>query len=102
MAAARWNGDIDEVAVYDRGLSAAEVASLYQIAVNGAAAPQIVTQPVSQTVFLGQPVVFSVAVDGRRALHLPMDTCGHEPARRHQENPEHSERLRYTTPALTP
>lgn len=60
----RWNGDLDEVAVYGRGLSETEVVNLYRAATSAAGAPQIVTQPISQTVFAGQPASLSVAVLG--------------------------------------
>jgi hypothetical protein len=61
---ARWKGDLDEVAVYNRALSAAEIADLYQVATAGQAAPQIATQPVSQVAYPGQPVTFSVVAAG--------------------------------------
>ena len=60
----QWLGNIDEVAVYNRGLSAAEVVNLYRAATSAAGAPQIVTQPASQTVFAGQPASLSVTVQG--------------------------------------
>ena len=60
----RWLGNIDEVAVYNRGLSESEVVNLYRAATSSAGAPQIVTQPVSQTVFAGQPASLSVTVEG--------------------------------------
>jgi len=60
----RWNGDIDEVAFYNRGLSETEVANLYRAATAGPGAPQILVQPVSQAVFAGDPATFSVLVQG--------------------------------------
>jgi len=60
----RWNGDIDEVAVYDRGLTSAEVANLYAVALNPPGSPQILVQPVSQVVYAGQPVALSVTAAG--------------------------------------
>jgi hypothetical protein len=64
-ASPHWLGDIDEVAVYNRALTGAEIANLWQIATSGStAAPQIASQPVSQTVYVGQPVSFSVTAAG--------------------------------------
>jgi hypothetical protein len=56
-----WPGWISDVALFNRALSAAEIAGLWQFALNGASAPGIGTQPVSQDVFVGQPVTFSVS-----------------------------------------
>ena len=60
----RWNGDIDEVTVYDRGLSASEIANLYRQATSGPGAPEIAVEPVPQTVNVGEPASFSVAAAG--------------------------------------
>ena len=60
----RWNGDIDEVTVYDRGLAASEVANLYRQAASGPGAPEIAVEPLPQTVYVGEPASFSVAAAG--------------------------------------
>jgi hypothetical protein len=52
------------VAVYNRALSAAEVANLYRQALSGAGAPQIAVQPLPRTVIAGQPATFSVTASG--------------------------------------
>jgi hypothetical protein len=60
-----WPGWISDVALFNRALSAAEIASLWQFALSGVSAPAIGIPPVSQNVFVGQAVTFSVsAVSG--------------------------------------
>ena len=63
-----WPGQIDELALFDRALTFAEVTNLYLTAVSGPVAPSIITQPASQTVLVGQPVSFTVGAIGA----LPM------------------------------
>ncbi len=60
-----WPGQIDEVAVYNRGISAAEVADLYQVATNTATGfPYVLVQPKSKSVVVGNPATFSVVAGG--------------------------------------
>jgi hypothetical protein len=60
-----WPGLISDVALFNRGLSTAEVTSLYAAATGSApASPVIAVQPVSQTVPLGYPVTFYVGPTG--------------------------------------
>jgi hypothetical protein len=64
-------GEIDEVAVYDKELPQHRVLAHYK-AGSGAdpqvVAPEITSNPQSQSVFLGQPVVFSANVTGSLPL----------------------------------
>lgn len=60
----RWLGDLDEIAVYDRGLSAAEVENLYRARTGTPGAPRIVDQPESQSVFAGETATLSVTMTG--------------------------------------
>lgn len=59
-----FDGRIDEVALFNRALSEAEITGLYTQATVGPSAPQIVTQPMSQAVSVGQPVSLYAAVSG--------------------------------------
>jgi hypothetical protein len=59
-----WPGQIDELALFDRALTFAEVTNLYLTAISGPTAPSVITQPASQTVLAGQPVSFTVAALG--------------------------------------
>lgn len=59
-----WPGQIDELALYDRALTSAEVTNLYLTAISGPTAPNVIAQPVSQTVLVGQPVSFTVGASG--------------------------------------
>lgn len=63
-----WPGQIDEVALFDRALSATEVTNLYVNAISGATAPNIISQPASQTVLVGHPVTFTVGAIGGAPL----------------------------------
>lgn len=62
-----WDGNISEVAIYNYGLSAAQVQQHYYYAVAGttnlaSAAPVITNQPQAQAAFPGGSVTFSVGV----------------------------------------
>ncbi|MFO1513694.1 MAG: LamG-like jellyroll fold domain-containing protein [Verrucomicrobiota bacterium] len=63
-----WPGQIDELALFDRALTPAEVTNLYLTAISGPTPPNIVTQPTSQTVLAGQPVSFTVGASGGAPL----------------------------------
>ena len=60
---AYFRGSIDDAAIYNRALSASEVQQLYAFEF-GPSAPIITSQPVSQSVYLGSPVSFSVSASG--------------------------------------
>jgi len=64
----RFAGQMDEVSVYARALSAAEIQAIYDAGCAGkclpAVAPAITTQPQSQTVGVGANAVFSVVAAG--------------------------------------
>jgi hypothetical protein len=61
-------GLVDEVSLYNRALSAAEVQSIYNAGTAGKCitptAPSITTQPANQTIYVGQTAVFSVIASG--------------------------------------
>lgn len=63
-----FNGSIDEVIVYDRSLSPAELANLDLLGSAGPVAPRIQQQPASQAVYAGQSAAFNVAVVGALPL----------------------------------
>ena len=65
-----FRGEIDEVAVYSRSLSSAEVENQHLMAYSGPTAARIVSQPVSRTVLAGSSVSFTVGALGA----VPM-TC---------------------------
>jgi hypothetical protein len=60
-----FNGTIDELSIYSRALSAAEIQQIYNIGSGGKCfmpvPPAITTQPTNQTVSVGQSASFSVA-----------------------------------------
>ena len=60
-----FDGRIDDVRIYNRALSAAEIAAL---AGGATTAPSITTQPANQTVNAGQTATFSVAATGTAPL----------------------------------
>ncbi len=67
-----FNGLIDEVSLYNRALSAAEIAAIYNAGSAGkcfGTPPTITTQPTNQTVLVGQMATFSVAASGTAPLH---------------------------------
>jgi hypothetical protein len=60
-----WNGQVDEVAVYTKALTQAQVQAHYQAALYGATtAPVFTTQPSSQVVQVGSTVTFTAAAEG--------------------------------------
>ena len=58
-----WQGSIDDVRIYNRALSTYEVQQLYAFE-SASPAPNINSQPVSQSVNQGSPVSFSVTATG--------------------------------------
>jgi hypothetical protein len=66
-----WNGLIDEVSVYNRALSAAEIQSIYNAGSSGKCPftfPVIISQPTNQTVGVGGAGIFNVMVSGAAPL----------------------------------
>lgn len=65
-------GKIDELAVYDRALTATEVQAIYGAGSSGKCTtgvpPSIFTQPTNQTVFAGDTAVFAVVASGTTPL----------------------------------
>jgi hypothetical protein len=60
-----WPGMLSDIALFNRALSASEVAALYTVATNGASPSLgIVGQPVSQVAFAGHPATFTVGATG--------------------------------------
>jgi hypothetical protein len=60
-----WPGMLSDVALFNRALSSAEVASLYAAATNSSPAPlAIVGQPLSQAAFAGLPATLTVGATG--------------------------------------
>jgi hypothetical protein len=69
---ANFGGNIDEVSLYNRALTAEEIQSLYVAGAAGKCAPLvapiILVQPQSQTVNAGDPATFSVVAEGSLPL----------------------------------
>jgi hypothetical protein len=63
---ASFNGKIDEVAVYNRALSAGEIQSVYYASTQGKCgiAPTITQQPIGQSVVVGSSAVLSAGASG--------------------------------------
>jgi hypothetical protein len=64
-------GLIDDVAIFDRALSADEIESIRKAGVNGIYAParvSFVSQPQSQTVFVGSDISFAPVVSGSQPI----------------------------------
>ena len=60
-----FHGDIDELSLYNRALSATEIEAIYQAGSEGKCMePVIETQPLSQVGYLGRSVTFSVTAGG--------------------------------------
>ncbi len=63
-----FNGKVDEIAVYNRSLTPAQIQLLYVTAAGCPGNPSITTPPASQTVPTGATATFSVAAAGPTAL----------------------------------
>jgi len=65
-------GNIDEIAVYNRGLSASEIQGLYLAGAGGKCTgpspPSVLLQPTNQTVLIGEGAVFRVVGGGSEPL----------------------------------
>ena len=65
-------GLIDELSIYNRALSQAEIQAIYNAGIGGKCtgpvSPQIITQPTNQAVFVGQTASFSVVANGAPPL----------------------------------
>jgi hypothetical protein len=76
-----YHGIIDEVSLYNRALSAAEIAAIYNAGSAGKCGeplpPGIFTQPASQTVLQGGAATFSVATSGTGPLRFQWTFDGH-------------------------
>lgn len=65
-----YHGTMDEISLYNRALSSAEIQNIYQAGSEGKClAPAISTQPVSQSVAIGSNVTFSVSAYGTVPLY---------------------------------
>lgn len=66
-----WSGQLAEVAFYRSALTDSQIAAHYQSALYGnSSAPVFIDQPVSQTVIVGQSVIFAARVEGTTPLSL--------------------------------
>jgi Alpha-tubulin suppressor and related RCC1 domain-containing proteins len=73
----KLKGNLDEVSLYNRALSASEIAAIYGAGSAGKCkAPIIVTQPQSQTVVAGSDVTFSVSASGFGTLAYQWQSNG--------------------------
>ena len=64
-----FTGDVDEVAVYDKALTEAQVLNHYLVARYGSnSPPHFAQQPQPQTVFLGQTATFTTLIEGSPAI----------------------------------
>jgi len=68
----KFAGALDEVTLYDRVLSASEIAAIYAAGAEGKCKPlnppNVMTQPQSQTITVGGNVLFTVAASGAAPL----------------------------------
>jgi hypothetical protein len=72
-----FNGLIDELAVYDRALSSAEVMAIYSAGSAGKCQPPVISvQPASQLGFWGRSVGFSVVARGEPPLSYQWSFAG--------------------------
>src|SRR2546430_335583 len=73
----KLKGNLDEVSLYNRALSASEIAGIYSAGSAGKCkAPNIVTQPQSQTVAVGGNVTFTVSASGFGTLGYQWQSNG--------------------------
>ncbi len=67
-----YSGRLDELAIYNRALSATEIQAIHKVGASGRCwppvAPQIVHQPMDQKVWVGRSVAFEVAATGGEPL----------------------------------
>jgi hypothetical protein len=77
---ATFAGKIDEMSIYNRALSSSEIAAVYNAGSYGKCVPQVppfvITQPVNQTVTVGQPASFSVTAGGTPPLFYQWSVNG--------------------------
>lgn len=71
-----WPGQIDELSVFDRALTPAEVTNLYLTALSGPQAASIAQQPKSLAVAAGSSVSFSVGAVGALPLNYQWQHAG--------------------------
>jgi len=75
-----YAGLLDEISIYNRTLSAAEIASIFNAGSAGKCQPPsppfIVVQPTNQTVYVGDTAVFSVTAGGSKPLSYQWNFSG--------------------------
>jgi len=71
-----YTGDIDEVAIYDQSLTAAQIAGLAGAARFGTVPPSIVAGPFPQQVFAGEPATFTAVAGGSLPLSFQWSAKG--------------------------
>jgi len=74
-----FNGQIDEVSIYNRALSPAEILSIYNARSDGKCfpiAPVILSQPTNQTVLVGNTASFQVVASGTSPLNYQWNFNG--------------------------
>jgi hypothetical protein len=80
LGGVRHLGGLDEVSVYDRALSAAEIQAIYNAGTNGKCAgpvpPEVLAQPASQSVLVGANVSFAVVAGGSPPLSYQWEKDG--------------------------
>jgi hypothetical protein len=69
-------GTIDDARIYNRALSASEVAALYNPGSGGAAAPVVMTQPASKAVYAGPATTLSAVANGTAPLYYQWQRNG--------------------------
>jgi len=75
--ATNYFGDLDELSLYNRGLQASEIQSIYNAAGAGkiSSAPYFITQPTNQLLFVGNNATFSVSAGGSSPLSYQWYGC---------------------------
>ncbi|HUJ08995.1 MAG TPA: LamG-like jellyroll fold domain-containing protein [Verrucomicrobiae bacterium] len=92
-----FNGGIDEIALYKRSLTLAQIQSLYIAAVGCLGNPSITADPTNQTVFSGTTATFSVAATGPTVLSYQWQVSTNGGAT--FANISNATNANYTTPA---